>query len=73
MSKRKAWYIKKRGSYLPNVWQGWLLYIPYVAYLVGVLVYVNVRNDTFWSAVFTAVPNLVVASVIMTWFARTKS
>jgi hypothetical protein len=73
MSKYKHWFIKKRGSYIPCSWQGWLCYIPYIAYIIAVLVYVDVRNDSFWSALFTAIPNWVVAGVIMTWFARSKS
>jgi hypothetical protein len=72
MSKQ-IWYIKKRGSYLPNSWQGWLSYVPYIAYIVGVLVYVEVNKDSFWLAVFTTIPNWITASVVMTWLARRRS
>ena len=41
---RNKWFIKVRGSYLPNNGKGWLTYIPYLAYLVGVLVFV-LQND----------------------------
>jgi hypothetical protein len=73
MSRSKSWFIKVRGSYLPNSWQGWIYYIPYLAYTVGVLVFVIRRKDTFWLAVFTVVPNWIAAGVIMTWLARMKS
>jgi hypothetical protein len=72
MSKQ-VWYIKKRGSYLPSSWQGWLSYVPYVAYIVGVLVYVEVNKDSFWLAVFTTIPNWIAASAVMTWLARQRS
>jgi hypothetical protein len=67
------WFKKIRGSYLPRSWQAWTLYIPYVAYLIGVLVFVFHRHDSFWLAVFTVVPNWVAAGVIMTWLARSRS
>ncbi|MGH7142382.1 MAG: hypothetical protein ACREF5_02870 [Candidatus Saccharimonadales bacterium] len=73
MTKQKSWFIKTRGSYLPCSWQGWLTYIPYLAYMIGVLVFVEIRGDNFWLAIFTVVPNWISASVIMTWVARHKS
>jgi hypothetical protein len=72
MSKQ-VWYIKKRGSYLPSSWQGWLTYVPYLAYIIGVLVYVEVNKDSFWLAFFTTIPNWIAASVVMTWLARQRS
>lgn len=71
--KSKAWFIRVRGSYLPNNWKGWLTYIPYLAYLVGVLVFVLRRHDSLWLAVFTLIPNWIAALVIMTWLAKAKS
>ena len=73
MGQPKTWFIKVRGSYLPRSWQGWLLYIPYLAYMIGALIFVIKGNETFWQALFTLMPNWVVACVIMTWFARRTS
>jgi len=73
MSKTKTWFIKTRGSYLPNAWQGWMCYIPYLIYTIGVLVYVENKKDSIWLALFTVIPNWVAAAIIITWFARRKS
>jgi hypothetical protein len=73
MSKTKKWFIKVRGSYLPESWQGWLTYIPYLAYIIGVLVFVIRRKDSGWLALFTVLPNWIAAAVILTWVARRKS
>ena len=67
------WFYKVRGSYLPKSWQGWLLYIPYTAYIVGAAVYVYSRGDSLWGALFTLVPNWVAALAIMTWVAERTS
>lgn len=73
MSKHKVWFTNVRGSYLPCSWQGWLSYVPYLVYTVSVLVFVIKRDDTFWLALFTVIPNWVAVSIIMTWIARSKS
>ena len=73
MAKTKKWFVKKRNSYLPNSLQAWLLYIPYLAYLIGVMVFVCQRKDGFWLALFTVVPNWIAAGLIMTWIAKIKS
>lgn len=73
MSKSKPWFIKTRGSYLPNNWRGWLLYLPYLVYLIGILIFVVRIKDSVWAAIFTLVPNWVAAAIIMTWVARRKS
>jgi uncharacterized membrane protein (GlpM family) len=74
MAKKKTkWFYKTRGSYLPKTLPGWLTYIPYLAYLIGVLVFVLQRRDNFWLGVFTVVPNYVAAVIILTWIAKHKS
>jgi hypothetical protein len=67
------WFIKTRGSYLPNSWQGWLTYIPYAAYLVGPLILVLHNQDDFWTALFIVIPNWIAAVAIMQWIAVRKS
>ena len=71
--KQKTWFIKVRGSYLPNSWQGWLLYLPYLAYLLSVLTWVMVNNYGLWQAILTLVPNWVASLAVMTWIAKAKS
>jgi hypothetical protein len=75
MNKKKSdkWFIKVRGSYLPNSWQGWLTYIPFTAFLVTVLV-AAVRTQHSVSDVFYMVfPQWVAAAVVMTWIAKQRS
>jgi len=72
-TKHPYWFISIRGSYLPKTWQGWLLYIPYLAYLVGVTWYVLTGYPTLAQAVFILVPNWIAAIVIMTWVAQRTS
>lgn len=71
--KNSVWFTKTRGSYLPTTIPGGLTYIPYVAYLVGVVVFVIERKYNFWLALFLVVPNWLAASIIMSWIASRKS
>ena len=73
MATSRAWFIKKRGSYLPNAWQGWLSYVPYVAYLLTVLAFIIQPDMNFWLGIFIFIPNGVAACVLMTWFAARHS
>jgi hypothetical protein len=73
-SKRnKQWFVKVRGSYLPNNWAGGLTYIPYLAYIIGVLVYVVGKGYDVWTSMFVLLPNWVAAVAIMNWIAARKS
>jgi hypothetical protein len=71
-SKRNKWFIPVRGSYLPNSWQAWALYIPFTAYLVFTLV-AGWKADTFTHAILFIVPNWIAAAVVMTWIAKRSS
>ena len=69
----KKWFIKVRGSYLPNSWQAWVLYVPFTIFLVTVLV-AAMRNEHSVSDMFYAIfPQWVAAAVVMTWIAARKS
>jgi hypothetical protein len=71
--KKGAWFVPVRGSYLPASTAGWLTYIPYTAYLVFTLV-VGMNDVKPWTkSVLYIVPNLVAATVIMTYIAARKS
>ncbi len=72
-STNKAWFRKVRGSYLPMSWQGWALYVPFVAYLLTVLVVVHVNSDSVSGTLYGIFPQWVAAAVVMTWIASKKS
>jgi hypothetical protein len=71
--KPKKWFIKVRGSYLPNSWHGWLLYVPFVAYLFAAMVYAWQSNESVFRIVFDLVTQYILAAVVMTWIASQKS
>jgi hypothetical protein len=72
-TEKTKWFYKTRGSYIPKTWPGWLTYIPYLAYLIGVVAFVLRRHDSFWLALFTVVPNFIAAGIILSWIAKRKS
>ncbi|HUA13512.1 MAG TPA: hypothetical protein VL989_03365 [Candidatus Sulfotelmatobacter sp.] len=71
--RKGAWFIQVRGSYLPASSEGWLLYIPFIAYLVFSLVIGINNTNRFSTAVLFIVPNWVAAGVVMTFLASKKS
>jgi hypothetical protein len=75
MPKKKtdAWFVKTRGSYLPCSWQGWLTYIPFIAYLITSALVVRRQFSSIVSDIYYILPQWVVAAVILTWVAQRKS
>lgn len=71
--KQKTWFIKVRGSYLPNNLQGKLTYIPYLAYLMFALVVGINMSDSPLQAALLIVPNWIAAVVVMTYIASHNS
>ncbi|MDB5163586.1 MAG: hypothetical protein JWS12_203 [Candidatus Saccharibacteria bacterium] len=72
-SGKHKWFMKVRGSYLPSSAVGWLTYIPYTAYLVGVLVFVLNQSYSFWHGLFIVLPNWIAAVAVMNYLAARKS
>ncbi len=72
-AKQGAWFIAVRGSYLPNSWQAWALYVPFVAYLYYSWVVAFDYTGNNVKAVLWIVPNWVAAAVVMTWIAKRTS
>lgn len=72
MSSTK-WFVKKRGSYLPSAWQGWLTYIPFITYLVVSAIVIHRHTSSLSLLVISLVPQWVVAAVALTWVAQQKS
>lgn len=67
--KSPAWFIRVRGSYLPNSWQGWALYVPFITYLLTALGFALNRQDTITEVVMAVFPQWVAAAVVMTYIA----
>jgi len=71
--RKGAWFIRVRGSYLPSSWQGWLSYIPFVAFLIWTLVWAVNSTSSLATIVFTVFPAWIAAAVVMTWLATRMS
>lgn len=74
--KRKnsdKWFIRVRGSYLPNNLNGALTYIPYVIYLLLPLAFVLINGYDIWLSLLLVIPNWVAAVAIMNWVAANNS
>ena len=71
--KKGAWFVPVRGSYLPVSWQGWLTYVPFIAYLIFSMQVAKEVTSSVATAVLIIVPNWVAATIVMTWLARRTS
>ncbi len=72
-NKKNAWFVRVRGSYLPNNAKGWLTYVPYLCYLLYTLYAGYKFTNSGELAVLYIVPNFVTAAVVMTFVASKKS
>ncbi len=58
---------------MPNSWQGWLMYVPFIFFLVTVLI-AAVRTQHSVSDMFYMIfPQFVAAAVVMTYIASKTS
>ncbi|HUD05684.1 MAG TPA: hypothetical protein VMR18_02060 [Candidatus Saccharimonadales bacterium] len=74
MSKKKPlWFKRIRGSYLPISWQGWLLYIPFVSYLVLSVVVTLHRSRAIGYVLFSVFVEWVAGAVVLSWIASLRS
>jgi len=73
VKKKQKWFTKVRGSYIPCSWQGWMLYIPFITYLIAVLVYATNNSHTAINALLIMFPQFVCSAIVMTWIASQKS
>ncbi len=71
--KKGIWFKRVRGSYLPVSWQGWLTYIPFVAYLLFSFTVGCRDTQSYTLAALFIAPNWIAALVVMTWVAGRKS
>ncbi len=72
-SKPGAWFTQVRGSYLPNSSAGWLMYAPFVAYLIFTSIVGVNDTSSLPIAILFIVPNWVAAAAVMTYIAARKS
>lgn len=72
-TKKAVWFKKVRGSYLPASWQGWLVYVPFVIYLLTVLQAAARNEHSASDAFYIIFPQWIAAAVVMTWLAKQKS
>lgn len=72
-TRRGAWFVPVRGSYLPASAAGWWTYAPFVAYLIASLI-IGVRDESSPLLAFLfIIPNWIAAGAIMTYIAARKS
>jgi hypothetical protein len=67
---QQVWFTKVRGSYLPCSWQGWLLYVPYVAFLLLTLYEATQGGRTSLGMAYFLFPQYISAVVVMNWLAE---
>lgn len=72
-SKKGAWFIKIRGSYLPCSTAGWLTYIPFTAYLIFSMIFGYTETDSILMVILVIAPNWLASSAVMTYIAERKS
>jgi len=73
VKKSQAWFYKVRGSYLPKNTKGWLTYIPYVIYLIGVPALEIIFVINLVAKIILIVISLLSALIMMTLLAKIKS
>lgn len=73
MAKSDKWFKKVRGSYLPNSWQGWLTYVPFIYFLIITFMAVDRSSHSVSDTVINLFPYWVSGAVVMTWIASKKS
>ena len=66
---KNVWFRKVRGSYLPSSWQGMVLYLWYVAYIVAVPVAWYAGDHSLWRLLSAVVPLLIGSAVLMQYIA----
>jgi len=74
MSKKtkKAWFISKRGSYLPNSWQGLMIYLLYIAYIIWVPIAWYREGHSTWRLLSEVFP-LVIGAALLAQYVASKS
>lgn len=69
----KAWFIKIRGSYLPNNLYGALTYIPFLGLIIAFTVWQINLKLSLATTLFHLFVFYVTTGVLMSYFASTKT
>lgn len=72
-TKKVKWFVSVRGSYLPSSSQGWLLYIPYLAFLAFSYILAWKLNISVVVQIYLVAVQWGFALFFMTWVARRHS
>jgi hypothetical protein len=74
MSKKtkKTWFVSTRKSYLPNSWQGLIIYLLYLAYIIWVPIAWYREGHNLWRLLSEVIP-LVVGAALLTQYIASKS
>jgi len=70
---QKAWFKKTRGSYLPISWQGALLYVPMIYFVVMAFIVIDKNSHSVSDTLINWFPYLVCTGVVMHWIASKRS
>ena len=73
MAKKKKWFKKVRGSYLPIAREGWLSYIPYIVFVIAIYAYAMIIFGYSITSYLFIILSWILAGAAMTWFASTHS
>lgn len=72
-SKNSKLFVKIRGSYLPGSFYGWLCYIPFIVFLILVPILAINYSDNLVLACLITIPNWLVATITITYYASLNS
>lgn len=72
-NKKGIWFVKVRWSYLPCSWQGWLLYIPMILFLLVIVIVIDWQTYSFVNALLSYFTYFICTGVVMHWIASNKS
>ena len=72
-TKQQTWFKPVRGSYLPASMNGWLTYIPFLAYCVAVPFIVFNENASLSFQIYVVLNQWLLASLVLTMIAQKKS
>ena len=70
---RSYWFRPLHRSYIPQTWQGWLLYLPYIGFMLWAATYATQVIGNNWYAYFCVATQWIAAAAIMTVIAARTS
>lgn len=71
--KKLGWFKPVRNSYLPNKWEGWVIYLVFIYYLlVSAYSIYHLKLQLMYSISQIAI-QWIAGGIIMTWIAKRLS